>query len=537
MSKKSPNKRSAKGLSKDNKKAHSKDHMYWSRRDFMRTMGVTTSVGMLMGSNPLHAYTSLNNNYTGQTENIVVLIRLVGGNDGLNTIVPLYDYGRYQQLRPSLAHPQNELINLSDEFAIPQSASAFMDLWQDGQMKVIHGVGYPEQNLSHFRSTDIWSTAEPQEEVTSGWLGKLITLDDPDISVDPPDHPAAIQIGNSGNLTFNDPDNVNLSFQVSNTDQLFQIAEEGLFYPVNGLPDCLHGEQLEYVRNIANSTFRYADVIKQAYEGTGNAVQYTNSSLANQLAIVARLIKGGLRTSFYMVNLGSFDTHANQPNTHDNLLRWLSSNVKEFYQDLAAGGAEQRVLSMTTSEFGRRPQQNASNGTDHGAAAPQMLFGPALEGNGFIGTHPDLNDLDHVNNLKYSTDFRQVYQALMTDWLCFPTTEVEDVIGESFESMELGFSCRGTRTVSSFYELGAVKMQTHNPRHFTFKVDIPQNLRGEAMVYDLQGKLVARLFRGSMMRGTNQFVLQTERYQMPAGLYIFLLRAGSSQVKKKFMVL
>lgn len=537
MKTKSNQKRSTKGLTKENRKAHSQDHHLWSRRDFMRTMGVTTSVGMLMGSNPLHAYTSLNNNYTGDTDRILVMIRLAGGNDGLNTIVPVYDYGRYQNLRPTIAHAQSNLLNLNSEFAIPQSASSFMDLWQEGQMKVVHGVGYPEQNLSHFRSTDIWSTAEPDEEVTSGWLGKLITLDDPDITTDPPEHPAAIQIGNSGNLTFNDNNNVNLSFQVSNTNQLFQIAEEGLFYPIEQLPDCLHGEQIEYVRKIANSTFRYADEIKSAYEGTNNAVDYTNSSLADQLAIVARLIKGGLRTSFYMVNLNGFDTHANQPGAHNNLIRWLSSNVKEFYQDLSANSEQNRVITMTTSEFGRRPQQNASNGTDHGAAAPLMLFGPALDGNGFVGTHPDLNDLDNVQNLKYSTDFRQVYQTLMTDWLCFPPTEVADILDTSFSSLDLGFDCSSTKSVSSMYDPGIVEMYTHSPRHFTFEVSVPETFRGEVLIYDLQGKVVARLYRGTLLQGSNKFELRTDKYQMLAGIYVFVLKAGGSRLRKKFVVM
>lgn len=529
--------RNTAGLTDNNKEEHLKDHYQWSRRDFMRTMGLTTSMGMLVGSNPLKAFTSVNTNYTGDTDRIVVIIRLAGGNDGLNTIVPIYDYGRYQQLRPTIAHAQSELTNLNDSFAIPNSASAFMNLWQDGKMKVINGVGYPDQNLSHFRSTDIWSTAEPEQEVTTGWLGKLITLADPDINEDPPEHPAAIQIGNSGNLTFNGDDSLNLSFQVSNTNQLFQIAEQGLFYSIDQLPDCLHGEQVEYVRKIANSTFRYAEVIQQAYEGTTNTLEYTNSSLASQLAIVARLIKGGLRTSFYMVNLNGFDTHANQPGAHNNLMRWLSANVDEFYRDLESGNEDQRVITMTSSEFGRRPRQNSSNGTDHGAAAPLLMFGPALDGNGFLGTHPDLSDLDNAENLKYSTDFRQVYQTVMTDWLCFPQTEVENVLGESFGSLDLGFSCSSTRSVSSYYDLSEVKMHTHDFDHFTFSVDIPVSAKGQVSIFNIQGQEVAKLFRGLMHSGNNQFELYPRSHNLSPGLYIFVLRLGSSTAKRKFMVM
>ena len=525
------------GLSLNNKKAHESDHLNWSRRGFLQSVGLTTSMSLLLGKLPLKAFTSSAMDYLGETERILVLIRLAGGNDGLNTVVPLFDYGRYQQLRPTVGIPTADLTELKDGLAMPHVTPDFFNLWENDLMKIVQGVGYPEQNLSHFRSTDIWSTASDAQIVEpSGWLGRLITLDDPEITVQPPEHPAAVQIGNSGNLTFNDSDNVNLSFQVSNTNQLFQIVNEGKIFPVDELPDCLHGAQIEFVRNLANQTFRYADVIRTSYENAQNSLEYTSSSLANQLAIVARLIKGGLRTSLYMVTLNGFDTHANQPNQHMNLLRALSSNVKEFFADLKSSGNDKRVLAMTTSEFGRRPQQNASNGTDHGAAAPLFVFGPEVNGADIIGQHPDMNDLDMAGNLKHGIDFRQLYRTLLTEWLCFPDSEAGDILGREFESLDLGFNCTTTRTVDPVAVISEIGMITHHLRHFTFTVDAAKAVYSKVKVYDIQGREVVRLYRGILNSGLNKFDLNTSDYNMAAGMYVFAVKAGSRLITRKFVV-
>lgn len=532
------NKRSLQGLSHQNKKAHAQDHHFWSRRDFMHTMGLSTSMAMLLGRSPLRAFSSRPTNFTGSTDRVTVMIRLAGGNDGLNTIIPVYEYSRYRSLRPNLAFDQNQLTPLSQEFAVPSTAQGFTQMWQEGMMKVVHGVGYPDQNLSHFRSTDIWSTAsDANQDLSSGWLGRLITLDDPDITEVPPEFPAAIQIGNSGNLSFNNADRVNLSFNVSNTNQLFQIAEEGKLYSTDNLPDCLHGVQVDYVRQIANNTYRYADVIKEAYEKAGNEVEYSRSELADQLAIVARLIKGGLPTSFYLVTLNGFDTHANQMNNHRNLINWLSANVYEFYQDLQSDGVSQdRVLTMTTSEFGRRPQQNASAGTDHGAAAPMLLFGPELGESGFLGTHPDLYSFDAANNLIHTTDYRAIYQSIIENWMCFSVSDAEQVVGGSFGPIDLGLSCQATRVSRHPLPSGNIHMATQGYNHFHFSFELVENAHTQIQVFDLSGRMVAKMHRGQLQRGYHTFELRAAQYNLIPGLYIFTVRANRSVTSKKFVI-
>ncbi len=537
MKKQSENNRQKEGLSKQNREAHLKDHQQWTRRSFMQAMGLTTSVGLTLGHWPLQAFTSRVADYVGETDRVLVLVRLIGGNDGLNTVVPLFDYGRYASWRPAIAHPESSLYTLPSGLALPGDAEGFHSLWESDQLKIVQGVGYPEQNLSHFRSSDIWETgSSASEEIDLGWLGRLLMVDDPIIELEPPEQPPAIQIGNSNSLAFHSGDNNSLAFSVSNTQQLFQLAENGQFYPTDFLGDCLHEQQEKYLRDVTNSTFRYADVIQQAYEGSENAIEYSNSGLADQLSIVARLIKGGLQTSFYMVTLNGFDTHAAQKQSHDQLIRQLGANMNEFFQDLAATEDDKRVLGMSISEFGRRPQQNASQGTDHGAAAPLFLFGPAVNGSGIVGDHPDLNDLDQADNLKFTTDFRSVYQSVLTDWLCFPTSVGEDVLYEEFNALDLGLECQTVRAGDRVDFSANITKMRMSIRHHRFEVRSAVATRGTIEIYNLTGQLAARLYRGQFHPGPQSFDVYADQHGMRPGMYVFVVHLGHRVLSEKFVV-
>ncbi|MBP8239486.1 MAG: hypothetical protein KAX50_05980, partial [Saprospiraceae bacterium] len=299
------------GSSPDHGAAHENNHRQWSRRSFLRSIGITGGVSLMAGSMPLMALKGTflemalaNSN----SDRILVLIRLKGGNDGLNTIIPVSDYGTYQALRPQLRVPSNQIISLGSSFGMHPQMADLQPLWQDGAMKVVHGVGYPDQNLSHFRSSDIWASASPANVIDdSGWLGRLLMEQYPDYLTNPPLIPPAVQIGGVGNISFMDGENVNLSVSVTNPDELAEIAQLGQLYDVQNLPDCFFGEQLGYLRTIANSTFIYAQRIKDAFDNSTTDATYQNGSLWEQLALVARLIKGGLGTQLYMVTLDGFD--------------------------------------------------------------------------------------------------------------------------------------------------------------------------------------------------------------------------------------
>ena len=336
-----------------------------------------------------------------------------GGNDGLNTIIPLYDYSTYRNLRPNVGLKESEITKINEAIGIPKTLDPLTPFWAEGKMKILHSVGYEEQNLSHFRSADIWASA--QDDTTfdaSGWYGRFIEQEFPDFLDNPPTIPPAIQIGGSANVAFNDKNMTNLAISVQDPEEIAEIAETGQLFPTANLPECYYGEQVGFVRAVANNTFFYARILSETYKASKNEVEYSGD-LGAQLATVARLIKGNLGTKLYMVSIDGFDTHANQITNHPLLLSELSNSIADFYKDLNAGGRSQDVLCMTISEFGRRIEENGSNGTDHGAAAPMMLFGEGLNGSGFIGKQPDLQNVDEVGNLVFDTDFRSVYATVL----------------------------------------------------------------------------------------------------------------------------
>jgi len=520
--------------------AHSHDHQNWSRRTFMKNLGIAGSVSMLLGRTPLTALSAsplgmaLN---TTESDNILVLIRFKGGNDGLNMIVPIFDYGTYKNYRPTIAIPEDQLINLNDSFGMPNTMASVQNMWESGGMKVVNSVGYEDQNLSHFRSTDIWSSASDATTLdSSGWLGRLVDRQFPDYVSNPPESPQAIQIGSTGTLTFNNPEGVNMGVFVNDPEELFEIAQNGELYNAVDVPECYYGEQLSFVRTVANSTFRYAEIIASAYDEGSNSVEY-GPNLGEQLALVARLIKGGLETKLYMVTLDGFDTHANQNGSHPNLMYNLTTSVNAFYEDLAASGIAHRVLSMTFSEFGRRIEQNASGGTDHGAAAPMILFGEGLNGNGFVGAAPDLQNLDQVGNLQYDLDFRQIYSTVLENWLCIDPNLVDEVLGRSFERLpELGLTCQ-TPTSTLDQQTSLLNHRAlYDQGQIVVEYTLPESMPVKVQIFDILGRPVETLFEGYQMPGTHRHNFQTWGNRLTSGIYVYHITAGRRAYSNKIRV-
>lgn len=512
--------------------AHELDHEQWSRRAFLRNLGIAGGMSFLMSNMPVRAaaYSRLTAALAHtETDRVLVLIRLKGGNDGQNMIVPVFDYGRYRSYRPTIYIPENEIFPLNDAFGMPDAMEALQPLWQEGRMKVVHGVGYPEQNLSHFRSSDIWASASDAQVIdNSGWLGRYLSQEYPDYLNDPPVRPPAVQIGGIGNLMFNDLEGNSISVSVTDPEQLYEIAQNGQLYDVQNLPDCLYGEQLGYLRTVANSTFRYAEVIKQAYDAGANAEAY-GSNLGRQLAMVARLIKGNLGTRLYMVTQDGYDTHAQQGQRHPALLRELSQALAAFYRDLAGAGRDGDVISCTLSEFGRRLEQNASGGTDHGAAAPLLLFGPGLNGSGLVGTAPDLQNLDSTGNLLFSTDFRQVYATLLENWLCLDGVAVDQILGRSFDRLEVGLTCGRTTAVPGVASR-SIEHRAHylSPRHIEIHYHLPQSTHVRIDVYNVLGQRAAQLQNAYQMAGDHSVSFRPSGGAIMSGQYFYRIQAGSS---------
>lgn len=519
--------------------AHDQEHEQWSRRSFFKALsaGIGGSMmlgGMKVGATAVSPLTKAL--AAADSDRVLVFIRLKGGNDGLNTIVPIYDYSTYANNRTTLRINESDTFSLSPEFAMPNFMGSLESFWGDGKMKVVHGVGYEDQNLSHFRSSDIWATGTDEDEVlTSGFLGRHYEQEYPDFLNNPPTDPLAVQIGSVGNLMFRGSDATDYAFSVTDPNQLYQLAQNGWLHDVTNLPECLYGEQLGFVRAIANNTYTYAGVINDAYNASTNSVSYPNSPLSNQLALIARLIKGGLGTKVYLVTLDGFDTHAGQIDLHQELLTDLADGVTSFYQDLAASGRDNDVLSMTISEFGRRVEQNASDGTDHGAAAPSLFFGPALEGNGFIGDHPSLTNLDFAGNMIFDIDYRQLYASVLENWLCIPESDVDEaLLNVHYERLPLGFEC-----ITSVPESQRTAMK-HTPMYqpdgsVTIEYTLPGSMDVSVELFDIMGQKVAQLDSGYKSQGTYRVRVESAS-GLASGQYIYRIIANHRPYSRSIVI-
>lgn len=519
--------------------AHNEEHEEWSRRSFIQALGIAGLGSISLGASKITAAvaspitTAL---AASDNDRALVLIRLKGGNDGLNTIVPLFDYDQYAAMRPDIGLAKNSLYKLSDDFGLPDFMSPLQSLWGDGQMKVAHGVGYENSSLSHFRASDIWASTAAVEEVESGWIGRYYDQQYPNFNLEPPAIPPAIQIGSLGNLAF-DGEEIGYAFSVANPEQLNTLAQNGWQHDVANVPDCVYGQQLSFLRSTTNTTFKYAGVIHDAYEASTTEADYQNHDIAKQLSIVARLIKGKLGTKVYMVTLGGFDTHANQITRHSQQMQRLSESVKAFYDDLKANGIQDEVLCMSISEFGRRVNQNGSQGTDHGTAAPVMLFGGGLQGNGFIGNHPSLTDLDNNGNMSYDTDFRDIYSAVLQDWLCVPQDLAAQAMNNvDYPKTELGFQCKTASTPT--IDLQTVQhMMLTVQNESILRLDLEAGTKISVRIYNMLGQEIGKMADGYYMPGRHEWnVKSTLGYRLSSGSYIYSIKTSRGTFSKPFIL-
>lgn len=529
-------------LNEMNSKAHDREHANWDRRGFLKTLGIAGAGSISFAGSSLSVVNShfLTNALSeADSDRILVLIRLKGGNDGLNTIIPLSDYDLYVNKRPKIHIPENNLIKLNDDFGIPKYMENLDPIWKDGSMKVINGVGYKNQNLSHFKSSEIWATTTNDSYVTSGWLGRYYEEKYMDYMINPPEKPLAIQIGSGGDMIFNG-DLTSYSFSVSSPQRLKRVAQNGTLYDTQNSQNGLHGDQVAFLREAANTTFRYASIINDAYDSSDNYEDYENNNFDLQMSLVSRFIKGGLGTKVYMVTLGGFDTHNNQPTRHQNLMSRLSRAIKTFYDDLEKYGVADKVLSMTFSEFGRRVAENGSSGTDHGSAAPIMLFGPALRGSGFIGKHPELTDLDNKGNMTNTLDFRSVYATILSDWLCADSNYVNNaVIGTEFNLLGLGLGCNGVENLELTDD---PILPLHNAVNddqgasLYLSINEPSNI--EVAIFDILGRKVGTAYSKQLSSGRHTLPLRSiKETRLPLGQYFYKIRVNNNKTySRSFLV-
>ena len=351
---------------------------------------------------------------------ILVVIEMSGGNDGLNTAIPYTDLG-YAKARPTIGIPANDVVKISPTVGLHPNLRAFQSLYEKGQLAVVTGVGYPNPNRSHFQSMDVWQTGNPEVDVRerTGWLARYFDKDG-HFNGNPL---SGITLGSALPLAMfsNDvPASVigggqDFGFTSNAPDKKQQMETLRALYAQGTVA----GSNAEFVRNVGSEAYSSSLELKRAFKDydvkATHAAPYPQSGLANGLQTISKLITGGVGTRVYYLGMGGFDTHANQPRSHANLLGDLSEGLNAFYADLTAQGRANDVITMTFSEFGRRVKENGSSGTDHGAASVMFLAGGAIKG-GIYGDYPSLTDLDD-GDLRMHTDFRSVYATLLDKWL------------------------------------------------------------------------------------------------------------------------
>ncbi len=397
-------------------------------------------------------------------DKILVIIQMNGGNDGLNTIIPLDKYDILGNVRSNILIPESEVLNVSDNMGLHPSMSGLMSLYDDAQMTVVQDVGYPNQNRSHFRSIDIWTSGSPAELVwTTGWLGRYLEGLYPDYPIDYPNDeypdPFALSIGSIVSETCQGT-LVNYSLAISDPLSITPLSNEGQ----GSTPDTPYGRELEFLRTTIDQANAYGTVISAAAEMGSSSIEYGDSKLARQLQAIALLISGGLGTKIYIANIGGFDTHANQveqgttsTGIHAALLKDLSDAVYAFHEDLTSQGLEERVLTMTFSEFGRRIRSNGSNGTDHGTAAPMMFFGSCVSG-GIIGDSPTLPDDPGVSDgVPMQYDFRSVYGSVLQDWFDIDVSVINAIFNAPYTYIPIVNRCNQTTPTDNIPSISGIE--------------------------------------------------------------------------------
>lgn len=468
-------------------------------------------------------------------DRVLVLVQLQGGNDGLATLIPIDQYDNLMQVRPNVQVPRNSILDFTDNLGFHPAMTAMQEVWDNGKLGVIQGVAYPDQNRSHFRSTDIWHTAsEPDEFLTTGWMGRYFDINHGEFPVgfpnaDCPD-PFALSVGSV------------ISETCQGTVSNFSLAVSDPFNPgsVNlgtesAVPDNCYGRELTYIRDIARQTNAYADVIKAAAErGNNLSNKYTQDNFSQKMRTVARLISGGLQTKIFVVQLGGFDLHSAQVENgtptvgrQAELLQTLSEGICAFQEDCVQLGIDDRVMGMTYSEFGRRIRSNESDGTDHGTAAPILVFGSCVNPS-IIGDNADISVQATVaEGVAMQFDFRSVYATMLMDWFGISEEQVRTVLFDDFQHLPL-LTCSAVATddqESDRFDMSVA------PNPFGAYFDLKFTGTGDNLRISLYDALGSELRIISNQKFTSdQHHIRIPTSELPGGIY-FVRIAGRSQQK------
>jgi uncharacterized protein (DUF1501 family) len=512
------------------------------RRSFLKTTIQGAVLPSILGSLSVKAWGNsafLQSLSNADNDHVLVLIQLAGGNDGLNTLIPLEFYNDYSRIRPNIAIPENRVLKLANNLksGLHPSLTGMQQLYNEEKLCAIQAVGYPSADGSHFRSMDIWLTgADADQYLSTGWAGRYLNNQYPNYPVGFPNNampdPLALQIGSVLSPVFLSPTGFN-ALAIDDSLNFYNLID-AIQDPVPNTPS---GVELTYLRTIARQTNKYAEVIKAAVGKVTQQSPYpADNYLAAQLKAVARLVAGGLKTKIYMVGMGGFDTHAGQVNggntltgTHSGLLKQVSEAITAFSTDLKQLGVSKRVLGMTFSEFGRRMQSNGSAGTDHGAAQPIFLFGDSVQ-QGVLGKNPVMpTNTQAVDNVPMQYDFRSVYSTILRDWFCLPPQQVDNVLLKNYQYLPVIKATACNMDIKDLNSIGD-NLITNYPNPFSNSTKITFKSAGGhtlVQIFDTAGKRIATLIDQVYTAGT--YTITFNSTTLASGVYYARLQNGSLQ--------
>ncbi|MFZ1704195.1 MAG: DUF1501 domain-containing protein [Saprospiraceae bacterium] len=527
------------GKKLEHEEAHDQEHLQYNRRDFLQSAGLmATGLAASLHGFPVYALgSSLQMSPLSMLESdrVLVLIQLRGGNDGLNTVIDRFNQ-EYYDIRPSIAITESNMWALDQKTGMPNVMSDLQPMWEEGKMKIVQNVGYPSPNYSHFRSSDIWATASGSKEyLSSGWIGRYFDYELPAFQDTQPTIPPALQIGVQTDLVFQGNQR-NLALSISSPNEFYKLALSGQLYDTLINDTQPNGKELKFVRQVANSAFRYSQTIKDAYNKGRNEALYPDNSLAQQLSIVAKLIKGNLGTKVYMVYIDGFDTHANQYQNHLRLLNRVSSSVSAFYADLKTQGYDDKVLGMTFSEFGRTIYENGSAGTDHGTGAPMLLFTKDI-GKEIVGTPPDLLNTDQYGDPYFAMDFKDVYGTVLKNWFGMPPEVADFIIGKTQNVIPNLVPVKSPPIgTEEFKALLGHKMVATKANFIEFYYAINQEGQVIIELLDGSGQVVRLLKDEYSTKGSFTFEIDIRKYAIKPGEYNYRMKTGGRIFERRLKI-
>lgn len=479
------------------------------------------------------------------SDKIMVFIELNGGNDGLNTLIPLDQYDKLSVHRSNILIPENQVLPLSgvNGVGLHPAMAEVREMFDNGMVSIVQTVGYPEQNYSHFRSMDIWMSASDSDvALDSGWLGRTLDQEYPGYPTGYPNNsmpdPLAINVGSVSPLSFMGP-TFPMGVSIGNPDEVYNLVNDF----IEPAPNTPYGDELTYIRTVMQYTKVYFDVIKDAATmGQNLSSLYPptdTNKLADQLKVVAQLINGGLQTPVYLVSIAGFDTHAEQVDennhtigNHADLWQKVSQAVYAFMDDIKLMGKSDQVCAMTFSEFGRTIASNDSFGTDHGAAAPLFVFGKSVIP-GIIGPNPVIPAQLLVSaDVQMTHDFRQVYSSVLQDW--YEVDHSDQLLYGNFATLPIFKAATGVKDTPgrNVFELGNYPNPVHSTATISFSIPAAYVT---IVLLDNEGRVLRKIAEGQYPTGSHSVVFN--RDGLPPGNYYYTLKINGMGVTRKLVIL